>query len=131
MLTFYEEQKLTTKLVVENARVLSYAGKSERVPGERGPRAEVGRTITLEVVPQDALKIRTASQLGKLSLTLRSNDDASGSQIREFAAPELNDPDRIKKNNKQCSRQGRIKIGGQEFEMDCDGQIRQVVSPDE
>jgi pilus assembly protein CpaB len=60
--------------VVENLRVL--------VVGAIDPKAAAGntfgRTVTLEVMPDQAEKIQVAAELGKLSLTLRSSSGAAG-----------------------------------------------------
>jgi pilus assembly protein CpaB len=56
--------------VVENLRVLALdAADAKSTGGTSG----FGRTVTLEVTPQQAEKISVATELGKLSLVLRSN----------------------------------------------------------
>jgi Flp pilus assembly protein CpaB len=55
--------------VVENLRVLAID------PLESGPNGTAngfGRTVTLEVTPEQAERVNVATELGKLSLTLRS-----------------------------------------------------------
>jgi pilus assembly protein CpaB len=55
--------------VVENLRVLAIdAADSKTTPSGNG----FGRTVTLEVTPEQAERINVAGELGKLSLTLRS-----------------------------------------------------------
>ena len=126
LMTSYEDQNLVTTVVVQNARVLSYAGRSERVAGDRNSRAEVGRTITLEVSPTDALKVRTASQIGKLSLIMRSRGDEKGVAVDRVDRADLGAPDQKPVKRDKCLKQGKISIGGQEYVMDCDGQIQKV-----
>jgi pilus assembly protein CpaB len=58
--------------VVENLRVLAIDAPDTK-PGTVNPNAgSFGRTVTLEVTPDDAEQINVAAELGKLSLTLRS-----------------------------------------------------------
>jgi pilus assembly protein CpaB len=61
--------------VVENMRVLAI-DPPESKPG--GPANSFGRTVTLEVTPEEAEKINVAAELGKLSLTLRSISASDG-----------------------------------------------------
>lgn len=53
--------------VVENLRVLVVDALDPKAPA-----GTFGRTVTLEVMPDQAEKIQVAAELGKLSLTLRS-----------------------------------------------------------
>jgi pilus assembly protein CpaB len=55
--------------VVENLRVLAIDAPDTK---PAGPGNSFGRTVTLEVTPEQAEKINVATELGKLSLTLRS-----------------------------------------------------------
>jgi pilus assembly protein CpaB len=58
--------------VVENLRVLAIDAPDGK-PAAVNPNAgSFGRTVTLEVTPEDAEQINVAAELGKLSLTLRS-----------------------------------------------------------
>jgi pilus assembly protein CpaB len=58
--------------VVENLRVLAIDAPDGK-PAAVNPNAgSFGRTVTLEVTPDDAEQINVAAELGKLSLTLRS-----------------------------------------------------------
>jgi pilus assembly protein CpaB len=56
-----------SETVVENLRVLVVDGLDPKTPA-----GSVGRTVTLEVMPDQAEKIQVATELGKLSLTLRA-----------------------------------------------------------
>ena len=60
-----------SETVVENLRVLAIDA-----PGKAADA--FGRTVTLEVTPVQAEKINVSTDLGKLSLTLRSTSGASG-----------------------------------------------------
>ena len=55
--------------VVESLRVLAIDAPDAKPPGAA---SGFGRTVTLEVTPEQAEKINVAAELGKLSLTLRS-----------------------------------------------------------
>ena len=77
--TFKNDPPLTRRsvgeTVVQNLRVLAID------PPEARPNSAAngfGRTVTLEVMPDQAERINVATELGKLSLTLRSAGAASG-----------------------------------------------------
>jgi pilus assembly protein CpaB len=61
--------------VVENLRVLAIDALESR---PNGTASGFGRTVTLEVTPEQAERVNVATELGKLSLTLRS---ASGTNV--------------------------------------------------
>jgi pilus assembly protein CpaB len=71
--TFKNDPPLTRRsvgeTVVENLRVLAIDSLDSK---PTGPGNSFGRTVTLEVTPEQAEKINVATELGKLSLTLRS-----------------------------------------------------------
>jgi pilus assembly protein CpaB len=71
--TFKNDPPLTRRsvgeTVVENLRVLAVDAADTKPVG---PGNSFGRTVTLEVTPEQAEKINVATELGKLSLTLRS-----------------------------------------------------------
>jgi len=59
--------------IVSNLRVLAIDQRLQQVtPDPNGNSAQVARTVTLEVLPKQAEMINVATELGKLSLTLRS-----------------------------------------------------------
>jgi pilus assembly protein CpaB len=60
--------------VVENLRVLVVGAIDPKAAGGN----TFGRTVTLEVMPDQAEKMQVAAELGKLSLTLRSSTGAIG-----------------------------------------------------
>jgi len=62
--------KFSTETVMRNVKVLAIDQSLGR-NAEEGP-ADVGKTATLEVSPHDAEKLLTATQLGSLTLVLRS-----------------------------------------------------------
>jgi pilus assembly protein CpaB len=64
-------RRSVSETVVESLRVLAIdAADTKPTGGSTG----FGRTVTLEVTPQQAEKISVATELGKLSLVLRSNN---------------------------------------------------------
>jgi|SRR5580693_1618065 pilus assembly protein CpaB len=66
-------RRSVSETVVENLRVLAIDTLDAKAPS-----GSFGRTVTLEVTPQQAEKINVATELGKLSLTLRSVVGADG-----------------------------------------------------
>lgn len=77
--TFKNDPPLTRRsvgeTVVENMRVLAIDPPEAK---SNGAGNTFGRTVTLEVTPEQAEKINVAAELGKLSLTLRSISAADG-----------------------------------------------------
>jgi pilus assembly protein CpaB len=65
-------RRSVAETVVEDLRVLAIDAASGK--GSVGQNDGFGRTVTLEVTPPQAQKINVASELGKLSLTLRPTD---------------------------------------------------------
>ena len=65
-------RRSVSETVVENLRVLVIDTLDAKAP-----TGSFGRTVTLEVMPDQAEKISVAADLGKLSLTLRSVSGAS------------------------------------------------------
>lgn len=132
VLTYVADGELTSKIVVENTRVLSNGGDSGTGSGDRlGARKPMtgSTTVTLETTPKDALKIETAQQKGTLTLHMRSLEDSKTSGVETFTENELEKDDKEPKSNSNkgekksdCSR-GKMKIGGKEYIVDCNGQI--------
>jgi pilus assembly protein CpaB len=80
--TFKNDPPLTrrsvSETVVESLRVLA-VDAPEAKSGVAGN--SFGRTVTLEVTPEQAEKINVATELGKLSLTLRGISGAGGAAV--------------------------------------------------
>ncbi len=133
-LTYIVDEELTTKILVQNSRVLSYGGSAQK-GGDRDKKQvnrysrNVGTTITLEVSPSDALKIQTSRQLGTLSLLMRAAEDNEASSVTEVDRNTIDGNERKttdgKKVKKDCDR-GIMKIDGEEYMIDCDGSIGQI-----
>lgn len=126
VLTYAVNGELTSKVIVQNARVLSYAGDS-RTSRERGTdrsrKSSVGRnTITLEVAPADGLKIQTSRQMGNLSLMMRAEEDNKSTGVIEVDRDEIHGT-KVGPTAKQKCTRGTIKIGGKDYNMDCEGDI--------
>jgi len=75
-------RRSVSETVVENLRVLAID-----TPDAKAPSGSFGRTVTIEVTPQQAEKINVATELGKLSLTLRSVSGPDGVLAPSTAGP--------------------------------------------
>ncbi|HQH26881.1 MAG TPA: Flp pilus assembly protein CpaB [Oligoflexia bacterium] len=64
---------IEAKVIAENVRILSAGRSTQPVSGESAPNAPP--TITLLVTQEDALKIKTAANVGKLTFALRGTGD--------------------------------------------------------
>jgi pilus assembly protein CpaB len=135
VLTFTEGGQLTSKVIVQNARVLSYGGDTSTAADRSAVASDMrvrrtSRTITLDVTPKDALQITTARQLGRLSLIMRSNDDDLGSPALEVDEGSIAQNKQERRNTNSC-KSGRMRMGNREYVVDCDGSISQVIDPNE
>jgi pilus assembly protein CpaB len=70
-------RRSVSETVVENLRVLTIDTPDSKVAG-RATNPGLGRIVTLEVTPEQAEKVNVATELGKLSLTLRSVSGPNG-----------------------------------------------------
>jgi pilus assembly protein CpaB len=68
-------RRSVSETVVESLRVLAVDTGDTKSSGAAN---SLGRTVTLEVTPEQAEKINVATELGKLSLTLRSSNATAG-----------------------------------------------------
>ena len=75
-------RRSVSETVVENLRVLAIDALDAKAPS-----GSFGRTVTLEVTPHQAEKINVATELGKLSLTLRSVVGPDGVLATSTAGP--------------------------------------------
>ncbi len=75
-------RRSVSETVVENLRVLAVDALDAKAPS-----GSFGRTVTLEVTPTQAEKINVATELGKLSLTLRSVSGPDGVLATSTAGP--------------------------------------------
>jgi pilus assembly protein CpaB len=77
-------RRSVSETVVENLRVLAIDAPDAKSPGGG---SNFGRTVTIEVTPEQAEKINVATELGKLSLTLRSVSGPGGVAAASSAGP--------------------------------------------
>lgn len=77
-------RRSVSETVVENLRVLAIDALDAKLPAGGG---NFGRTVTLEVTPEQAEKINVATELGKLSLTLRSVSGPDGTPTASTPGP--------------------------------------------
>lgn len=71
-----KEQGLESLIIAENVKILSAGASAQPMAsGDTAPKAP--NTVTLLVSQEDALKIKTASNLGKLTFALRGTGDSS------------------------------------------------------
>lgn len=132
VLTYMNEGELKSKVIVENARVLSLGGDSRTIDERSGDQkqAQSRRTITLEVAPQDALKVQTSLQLGRLALIMRSKEDDRALSITEVGQNTI-DGGRSGASQKRTCNNGKMRVGGKEYIIDCDGSLTQLANPNE
>jgi Flp pilus assembly protein CpaB len=71
-----EESGIEAKVIAENVRILS-AGQSAEPLSTKSQAPRAPQTVTLLVNQEDALKVKTASSLGKLAFSLRGSGDDS------------------------------------------------------
>lgn len=125
VLTYHEEGNLTSKVIVEGARVLSLGGDAsteKRRPGT--PTSQT--TITLDVTTQDALKIQTARQMGRLSLMLRNDVDRKAVDTTVITAEDFNAKDKKPEPKQSVCTRGTIKAGDLSYVVNCDGSMSQM-----
>jgi pilus assembly protein CpaB len=75
-------RRSVSETVVENLRVVAIDAVDAKSGG-----GSFGRTVTLEVTPEQAEKVNVATELGKLSLTLRSVSGPDGLVAASTAGP--------------------------------------------
>lgn len=130
VLTYMDAGNLTSKIIVQNARVLSYGGDSttaDRMQGRAREVRDTKKTLTLDVSPHDALQIQTARELGRLSLLMRSADDYKSPAVIEFNRNDIESSVPAAPSKPKC-KTGSMRIEGREFMIDCDGSIQQLDS---
>jgi pilus assembly protein CpaB len=136
VLTYYEQGNLISKVIVQNARVLSYGGDftpvEKRTVVSNSVR-QTSRTITLDVAPKDALQITTARQLGRLSLIMRSSEDEKGLVKTDFSQDEIDKSARTARDKRAAGNcmKGTARMGDREYLVGCDGSLSEVVNPNE
>ncbi len=90
-------EKIVTDTILQNVRVLAV---DQAVEEKGGQKVVVGRTVTLELTPQQAETLALSHELGTLSLSLRSLMDSQSSM------PEGGDRHKEKANSINTVRYG-------------------------
>lgn len=134
VLTHHVEGRLTSQVIVQNARVISYGGSTKTAEEKKfmlttqGGARTSARTMTLDVPAEEALKVTTARQLGRLSLMMRAPEDTGAAPSTEVDETSISDDSQISKSTGpggKCNR-GTMRIGGEEFVVGCEGDINQA-----
>ncbi|MBX7138223.1 MAG: Flp pilus assembly protein CpaB [Oligoflexia bacterium] len=128
VLTSVVDGNLKSQILVQNARVLSYGGNNESAESPtrlRNVAREVKKTITMDVSTEDALKIATARELGRLSLLMRTPDDQKAAAVIEMDKNKINPQDKNSAKRSNCTR-GSMKMDGKEFMIGCDGSVNML-----
>jgi pilus assembly protein CpaB len=129
VLTYLENEGLTSKIIVQNARILSAGGDTRaasQIDQQIGTVRRSARTITLDVGVKDALEIQTARQLGRLSLFMRSSEDDKAAPILETNRNDIAGNKKATAKKDTC-KAGRMLSGGKEYVVDCDGGISELI----
>jgi pilus assembly protein CpaB len=75
----------STDVLLQNVRVLGVDQKSS----EQKDTPQVAKAVTLEVTPEDAQKLTLASNIGKLSLSLRNYADPAAVNVKQLSIADL------------------------------------------
>ena len=80
-------RRSVAETVVEDLRVLAVGWETGKASGGAAvANHDFGHTVTLEVTPAQAQKINVATELGRLSLTLRPAEAKQGPELKPVAA---------------------------------------------
>lgn len=94
------ELGIEAKVIAENVKILSAGASAEKVKGSV-KSTQAPPTVTLLVTQEDALKVRTASTIGKLTFALRGIGDESPTQAVQMNQRNLVGGSRSLQLNKQ------------------------------
>lgn len=111
-----------TRIVVEDAIVMSFAGNTGKGGGdnEARPLTKGTANVTLSMSLENTLKIMTAKALGKISLVLRgsgSNEKVSP-EDKVFSATTWRESKRETKEPAKFVRKGTAVVGGKTYVLD-------------
>ena len=112
----YKDQngQLITKVITENARVMSAGGAPNTDPSNNTAKGQ-SSSITFGLPPAEALKIQTARELGEINVIRRPLEDsvpvASKNGIDNY------------KNQHTGTKTGKVKIGDRNFILHEDGRM--------
>ena len=123
-----KDGQITTKLVAENAIVLSLGGEAsvpERDDGTKSSSDMQVSTATLGVPFSDTLRIQTALALGRLSLVLRAKTDVVTPEKNTFRGKDFEErPEQRQLGRRAPKSGGTVKFtgpNGEEQEMQLSG----------
>jgi len=123
-----EEQRNKTRLIVEDAVVLSFGGSTragrEQTAGTITTRSSSQNTVTLMVTADDSLEVQTAKAMGRISLVLRNVSDTSSVANKVFS-PEKWDKAPKASKKRSSSTKGYIRM------QDESGQEKTLILQDE
>jgi len=127
VLTYTNDGELTSKVIVQNARVISLSGESKATneTRTRGVRREARTTITLDVSPEDALGITTAREMGHINLLMRAPEDNKSAPVEEMKRKDFDSTDKKAEKERHCTK-GTMKMGGQDYIIGCDGKVERL-----
>jgi Flp pilus assembly protein CpaB len=84
--------------------------------------------MTLEVSTEDALKIQTARQMGRISLIMRASDDVQASAVTDMSAAKVGGGEDARPTHGNGCTRGKMRMAGREYIIDCDGRISEVMN---
>ena len=110
-----ESNTRTTRIVVEDAIVLSYDGSTQAKRGElQATTSQISEssTVTLMVSLEDSLELQTAKAIGKISLVLRNISDSNAPIRKEFGEEDWEKTEKPRRKGKAIK--GFVKMSGQD-----------------
>ena len=115
ILTLFEDK--SSSMLMENIKVISRNGSSERENDPRQRQLNARLVYTIEVSPKQALEIQTARRMGELSFALRNSAEKDGTK------PETVNPKDLTQGSKEpvkvTMRCGRATLGGKNYIVEC------------
>ena len=127
VLTYTQNGVPRTDIIVQNARIISYGGDPEARPAAANMRkpTKIARTLTLDVPVRDALAIKTAAQMGRMSLIMRAPGEEGPPAVTSFSANEFAQAAKAPKSEPApaCVR-GKARLDSKEYLVLCDGTLK-------
>jgi Flp pilus assembly protein CpaB len=106
--------------------VLSLGGDASQNEKRRPGVTANQTTITLDVSTQDALKIQTARQMGRLSLMLRNDVDHKAVDTTVITADDFNARENRNSQKPAVCTRGTMRMGNISYIVNCDGTMVQL-----
>lgn len=85
LLTRTEDRELTTTIVLQDVTIIAV----DQASNTEAQSPRLGRTATVAVSQEDALRLTTAQNAGKLTLVLRGSDDTATTDVTPVRAGDL------------------------------------------